>query len=167
MLTEGMTSSGSTEWQTPDEVFKPLNDLWDFTLDGAASHLNAKCDRYCTAEGTYRKVPEGYALLSEHDGLNFPWRSERVFLNPPWGDAITEFVRKARLESLRYGAKVVAILPARMDTAWMHDHVLGSATLRYWRGRPKFVDPEAEARKVAGLPARTAPPVGIVIATYR
>lgn len=165
MLTPGMTSSASTEWGTPPILFDPLMELYDFTLDRAASHENAKVDRYCTAEGTFartRIAAEPYLMFDPRDGLNFPWKDERVFLNPPWGDAesgIAEFLRKARNESLRNRALVVAIIPARMDTNWMHDYVLPYARVTWKRGRAKFIDPSGQARG--------APPVGIGIAVYR
>ncbi len=200
MLTSGMTSSASAEWGTPDSLFQPAHALYDFTLDGAASHLNAKLPRYCTADGTWDRngqrwctcpadpggligprrtphdpncpstmpsLPDGTRQISPLDGLNFPWRDERVFLNPPWGDGLPDFVRKARNETLRNRALVYAILPARTDTAWFHDYVLPYARLQWVRGRPKFIDPEADSRKEAGAPPRNSPPVGIVKALFR
>lgn len=37
------------------------------------------------------------------------------------------------------GATVVALLPARTDTRWFHEHVLGHAEVRFVRGRVRFV----------------------------
>jgi hypothetical protein len=56
-FTDSMPVPDSVDWGTPDDKFKPLDDLLDFTLDGAASHANAKVARYCTADGTFRRVP--------------------------------------------------------------------------------------------------------------
>jgi len=209
MLTSGMTSSDSIQWGTPPELFNPLNDIWDFTLDAAASHENAKCLKYCTVDGTFMMMdrhahpgrtidgvlelpPEGErwpALTSAQDGLNFPWRGHRVFLNPPWGQGeaacpptgctkkrcvrrgshvtayqpgIEDFLRKVRNEHLRQNVPVVCILPARTDNGWFHDYVLPYAKIRWVRGRPHFIDPEA----VGGKKQREAPPVGILVATY-
>ncbi len=55
-FTDSMPVPDSVEWGTPDDKFKALDDLLDFTLDGAASHTNAKVDRYCTADGTFERV---------------------------------------------------------------------------------------------------------------
>lgn len=210
-LTAGTAGPGaSVEWGTPDSVFRPLDAVWDFTLDGAASHKNAKVRRYCTADGTWERdrgfragesdlsvfrFPDGGHSIrfSKRDGLAFPWREERVFLNPPWGEdeqpceepctkkrceargwhatefrpGIGHFVEKAKHEAMRNRAIVVAVLPARMDTNWMHDHVLGYATTRFLRGRVHYIDPLAEERIAEGLKPREGPPVGSLIATWR
>lgn len=226
MLTEGMTSSASTEWGTPDDLFRPAHTLWDFTLDGAASlgepewavRPNARVERFCTAQGTYgpgalwvrsdlrelvlpageeptgphgrepgwRFVEHRTVQIDPRDGLRFPWSGERVFLNPPWGDpeqpcgdpcekkrcaargwhatsyipGIEDFLRKAVHSWFREGAKVLAIIPARTDTAWFHEWVLPYARLRFHRGRPHFIDP------LTGQAGRQ-PPVGIIRAEYR
>lgn len=52
-LTEGTTSSDEIEWGTPDSLYQPANELYRFTLDLAASHANAKAERYCTPDGTF------------------------------------------------------------------------------------------------------------------
>lgn len=187
MLTDGMTSSLSTEWMTPDETFVPLNDIWEFTLDGAAAHNNAKVDRYCTSSGTFQRVIDGGdpITLSAADGLNYPWADEVVWLNPPWGEprskcrprckkktcetlghateyepGIADFLLKARNESLRHRATVVALCPARTDNDWFHDLVLPYTRPRWHRRRPHFIDP---ATGIAG----TRPPVGVFVAVYR
>lgn len=49
----GDDDGGSVEWTTPDRLYQPMHEVYDFTLDGAAAHGNAKCDRYCTADGTF------------------------------------------------------------------------------------------------------------------
>lgn len=194
MLTSGMTSSVSKEWGTPDSVFDPLNELYDFTLDGAASHINAKVARYCTADGTFYRDPQGtQQLISDLDGLQFPWKGERVFLNPPWGEGegpcdegctkktcrergwhtavylpgIDDFLLKVRNEYLRNNVLVACVLPARPDTGWFHDYVLPYARLQWRRGRVKYIDPEGEARRARGEKPREGPPVGTLIAIYR
>lgn len=212
MLTEGMTSSSSVEWGTPDSLFDPYNELYAFTLDGAASHVNAKVARYCTAEGTFTRLPTGApsvrldgadlvtrgpwgaALqISDLDGLNFSWEGERVWLNPPWGEAenpcrtnckkdgctkrgwhtpiylpgTEDFLRKVRDEFLRHRALVACALPARTDVGWFHDFVLPYARIQWLRGRVHYIDPEGPARIAEGLKPREGPPVGTMIAVYR
>ncbi|GAB6276278.1 MAG: hypothetical protein SAMD01599839_08180 [Rectinema sp.] len=36
------------------------------------------------------------------------------------------------------GALVVGLLPARTDTRWFHDFILGRAEIRFLKGRLKF-----------------------------
>ena len=55
---------GVDERVTPDSIFKPIDAVYKFTLDAAASHANAKCDLY-------------YTLLE--NGLRCSWANERVW----------------------------------------------------------------------------------------
>ena len=194
-LTEGTTSTESVEWGTPRTLFTPLHELYDFTLDGAASHANALLPRYCTITGTFDQTrPEGDRRVSDLDGLNQSWEGERVFLNAPWGEGedpcprtgctkkrcvrrghhvserihgLPDFMAKVRDEFLRNRTLIVCPLPARPDTGWFHDYVLPWARVRWLRGRIAYDDPMAEERATRGLSPRTGPPVGTMIATYR
>jgi putative DNA-invertase from lambdoid prophage Rac len=52
------------------------------------------------------------------DGLRLSWaRKGGVFENPPYGDAIGDWMQKARREASR-GVEIVALVPARTDTRW-------------------------------------------------
>lgn len=117
-------SSKSSEWETPTDLFDSLNDEFGgFTLDPCCTAVTAKCPRYYTVED---------------NGLSKSWSDERVFMNPPYGRAISYWVRKAYMESLT-GALVVCLLPARTDTAYWHDYIFGKAKeIRFLRGRLKF-----------------------------
>ena len=50
MITDGMMSSNSYEWETPQDLFDKLNNRYRFTLDVCATKENAKCDNYFTKE---------------------------------------------------------------------------------------------------------------------
>jgi hypothetical protein len=55
---------------------------------------------------------------SADDGLTRPWHG-RVFLNPPYGREIAAWIEKLRAEWRREEVtEVIALLPARTDTAW-------------------------------------------------
>lgn len=47
-FTEGMRSSNTDEWATPDYVFRPLDDEFHFDLDVCATDGNHRCPRYFT-----------------------------------------------------------------------------------------------------------------------
>lgn len=81
----GDEEGGSVEWGTPDRIFMPWMEVYDFTLDVAADHGNAKCERYCTPDGTFgpdrctcpqvapkytRLAPSRGPSLIEHDPDN-------------------------------------------------------------------------------------------------
>ncbi|MCC6678637.1 MAG: adenine methyltransferase [Phycisphaerales bacterium] len=114
-------SSGSDDWSTPRDLFNLLDAEFKFDLDVAASKKNAKCPRFFT---------------QKQDGLVQEWAGV-CWMNPPYGRAIGEWVRKAS-ESARAGATVVCLLPARTDTRWWHMYVTRASDVRFVRGRLKF-----------------------------
>lgn len=62
-----------------------------------------------------------------------------MFCNPPYGRAIKSWVRKCWEESRNPETLVVALLPARTDTAWFHDYIYRRAReIRFVRGRLHF-----------------------------
>lgn len=108
-------------WATPDWLFDELDKEFGFTLDCCALPENAKCKRYFTPDD---------------DGLLQPWAGT-VWCNPPYGNAIANWVAKAHRESAN-GVTSVCLLPARTDTRWFHEHILGKAEIRFIKGRLKF-----------------------------
>src|SRR5690625_4260652 len=117
-------SSKTDNWATPQSFFDRLNAEFDFTLDPCDDKDNAKCGKYYTADD---------------DGLSQDWAGERVFMNPPYGRAISDWIRKAYEESIK-GALVVALIPARTDTRYWHDYVMRAKEIRLVKGRLKFGD---------------------------
>ena len=113
-------SSKSYEWETPQDLFDELDAEFGFTLDPCATPENAKCARFFT---------------KEQDGLKQKWGGV-VFMNPPYGKVIGNWMQKAYLESLR-GATVVCLVPARTDTRWWHSYAMKGET-RFIKGRLKF-----------------------------
>lgn len=129
MMTKGMYTSNSEEWGTPQELFNRLNKEFNFTLDVCASEENAKCPKYYT---------------KEEDALKQEWGGV-IWMNPPYGRRIGNWVKKAK-ETARQGkATVVCLLPARTDTAWWHDYVMKANEIRLIRGRLKFGDGKGSA----------------------
>ena len=114
-------TSDRDDWETPQALFEELDAVHRFTLDPCSTHANAKCAKHYTAED---------------DGLAQTWEGERVFCNPPYGRGIGEWVRKCWEESAH--ADVVLLIPARTDTAYFHDYILGKADITFLRGRLRF-----------------------------
>ena len=49
MNIQGMLTSNSVEWETPQYLFDELNEEFHFTLDPCATHENHKCEKYYTS----------------------------------------------------------------------------------------------------------------------
>lgn len=113
-----MFSSKTDLWETPQDFFDEMDREFCFTLDACAIPENAKCERFYTPD---------------MDGLSQKWGGT-VWCNPPYGRQIGNWVKKAAESS----ATVVMLLPARTDTKWFHDYILGQAEIRFIKGRLKF-----------------------------
>lgn len=112
--------------ETPRELFDKYNDRFRFTLDAAATHQNALCDRYFTLSGMWQRGENGPDGLNpwgigqwplKECGLTGSWRGERVWCNPPFSE-LDEWVYKA----WRSQADLVCMLCPndRMDRKWWH-----------------------------------------------
>ena len=113
--------SATVEWPTPQELFDELNAELGFTTDVAATNDNAKCAHYYT---------------QEQDGLKQDWRGV-CWMNPPYGRAMVEWLKKAIRETWNE-TTTVCLIPARTNTAWWHDLCQKYGEVRFVRGRPKF-----------------------------
>jgi phage N-6-adenine-methyltransferase len=123
---EVMFSSKSNEWATPQSIFDKLNSIYGpFTLDAAASGDNYKVAKYYT---------------EADDSLSQDWSGHRVFLNPPYGRGLKDWVKKSYEEGLKENTMVVMLIPARTDTAYWHEYVMKADEIRFVRGRIKFGD---------------------------
>ena len=116
-----LTSSKSVEWSTPQWLFDRLDKEFNFTLDPCSDGSNNKCARTYTAA---------------EDGLKKRWRGS-VFMNPPYGVKIGDWVEKAYRESVTNATVVVCLLPARTDTEWWHRWCV-RGEIWFVRGRLKF-----------------------------
>jgi phage N-6-adenine-methyltransferase len=80
-------------------------------------------------------------LTEGDDGLTAEWNGH-VWLNPPYSN-IAPWME--RLAAHRNG---MALVFARTDTAWWHDHVFpAAASILFLRGRLSFCDPAGIAAK--------------------
>jgi site-specific DNA-methyltransferase (adenine-specific) len=141
-ISHTLFSSRSEEWATPGDLFGRLDAEFHFTLDPCATRQNAKCRKFFD-----RKT----------NGLTQDWSNERVFMNPPYGRLVGQWMRKAR-KAAKGGALVVCLIHARTDTRWWHENVEGQANeVRFIRGRVRFERPQ-------GLPSVSAPfPSALVV----
>jgi len=121
---ETMFSSKTPEWGTPQAFFDKLNEKYNFTLDPCGNESNHKCAKYFSVE---------------EDGLSQDWGGHKVFMNPPYGRMIKEWIRKAYEESRKRNTTVVCLIPARTDTKYWHDYCMEYAKeIHFVKGRLKF-----------------------------
>lgn len=143
-MTKVYHQRGKDDWETPPEIFEPLDLEFFFGVDAAASHENAKCDFYLTPDGYYMKDGGSPYRISRDNGLEKDWSQcvDAIWVNPPyssWG----LWVKKASEEAKR-GATVVMLLPARTDTRAFHEYIYGrkNVEIRFIKGRVRFVGAE-------------------------
>lgn len=109
-----MFTSHRQTWRTPQALYDRLDAEFEFTLDP------------CTVEQT------------DYDGLLSSWSGARVFVNPPYSQ-VRGWMEKCHTEAPGCPV-IVALVPARTDTAWFHDYCLSASEVRFIRGRLRFDD---------------------------
>jgi phage N-6-adenine-methyltransferase len=125
MINKGLFTSDSSEWETPQWLFRELDEEFNFRVDVAATYENTKCEIF------YDK---------HADSLKSSWSLwKRIWCNPPYGSEVAKWVQKAYEESLHPLTEVIVmLLPARTDTRWFHDYIYGKSEIRFLKGRLKF-----------------------------
>lgn len=138
-MNSSFNSSKKNDWRTPQDFFDELNSEFHFYVDVAATEENAKCDKFIS--------PEIDALKQSWD-----FGGRAVFCNPPYCRETGKWVKKAYEESSG-GFPIVLLIPARTDTSYFHDYILGKAEIRFLRGRLKFEDDDGSSVGHAPFPS--------------
>lgn len=108
-LQQAMASSGSTIRSTPMDEYARWNRQLNFTIDVCALPHNAKHARY---------------FSPKQNGLAQSWEGETVWLNPPYGDEIKDWMCKARDSAMYDRAIVGCLIPVRTKSAWWRKFVM-------------------------------------------
>ena len=134
--THAGNSSTSMKWQTPAGILEALYEAFGiFDVDPCSPSANRAS----------APVKASVHYTEADDGLSLPWHGT-VFINPPYGRALRMWVAKAEAEVRCGNARtVVALIPARTDTRYWHEHVAGTATVFFLRGRLTFGSADAAA----------------------
>ncbi len=153
-------SSNKDEWETPPEIFDPLDAEFDFDLDPCATKENRKCQIYFDVH---------------HDGLNGNrlWSDrgfKSAYVNPPYSN-LKGWISKCRMES-QHGMTVVMLIPARTDTRAWHGYIYDAehwrfrngVEVRFLKGRIRFLENgEPAISRKTGKPQSAPFPSCIVI----
>ena len=128
-INAGLMTSNTPEWYTPPALVADVTRFFGgITLDPCA-------DPQCgvPAQTHYTDY-----------GLDRPWFGS-VYVNPPYGRTIGQWVAKARWEmAANIGIEIILLLPARTDTAWFQP-LLDEATICFVKGRLHFSGAKAGA----------------------
>ena len=130
-------SSRKDNWRTPKKFFEELNKEFNFDLDACADDKNALCKDY---------------FSKENSCLDQNWGGRTVFMNPPYGRNISQFIEKAFNEKER-AKTIVMLLPARTDTKYFHNYIYNHAEIRFVKGRLKFLDEGNMEKDAAPFPS--------------
>jgi len=131
MVDEALFSSECEDWGTPRPLYDKLSEMFGpFDMDP------------CTSKDNPLGTPIFYT--KETDGLKQTWglgdydHPTKVFMNPPYGRKVGEWIYKAWHASLFGRAIVVCLLPSRTDTQWWHNLVMSADSLYFIKGRLTF-----------------------------
>lgn len=125
-----LLTSETPEWYTPPHIVELVRQtLESIELDPASN---------ASANGT---VGAARFYSAEDDGLNQSWNAETLYLNPPYGDTIDQWIERLveEYEAGNIGA-AITLIPARTDTGWFRR--LRDYPRCFVNGRIKFVSPE-------------------------
>ena len=116
-------SSADDDWHTPWPVLDvAVGLLGEIDLDPCADND--------------RKVPAACHYTEAQDGLSQDWRG-RVWMNPPYGRVIGDWVEKLCSEhDAGNVTEALALVPARTDTEWWNR--FDAAAICFIRGRLHF-----------------------------
>ena len=126
-------SSKDQTWTTPKAVVDSvIRVLGEVDVDPCSPRLDGP-------------VPAAIHYTEKEDGLAQPWTG-RVFVNPPYNRALPKWLGKAAEEHASSRATaVLALVPARTDTAWCHAAVESGADFWLLRKRLRFRDDQGPA----------------------
>jgi phage N-6-adenine-methyltransferase len=131
------TGINRNDWRTPQKFFKPINQVFDFQVDGATDGaVNSLLPEFHTVDTCYEKRKEDY-------------RTKRVFINPPFNELSAGYwfqdVMKATRDST--SGLVAILVPMRPETKYWEELVWGYATIFVPNHRVNFVDPVTNKTK--------------------
>ncbi len=123
----GVVNEGN-EFPVPDRIFNPLNRLFHYDLDVAASDINTKV----TGKGNYFTIHD--------DGLVQDWSvngKKTIWCNPPYGKGLVKWLWKA-YETAHYGPLVCVLTFNTTETQWFQ-YCAKVADILFFPGRADLV----------------------------
>ena len=152
MIGAALLSSESEQWATPARVLRP------FVAELGRIALDPCCAIHAHTSPEWRAGPLNARECWYADGLDQSWAAAVegvgggwVWVNPPYGRALAAWA-DACAEAAALGLEVVALVPARTDTAWWRTITRDRALVGFVAGRLPFEGP-AGVRAGAPFPS--------------
>ncbi|MHB8462289.1 MAG: DNA N-6-adenine-methyltransferase, partial [Vulcanimicrobiaceae bacterium] len=112
-------------YKTPKWLVERISRL----LGGIELHPCTSADNPCVAATFY---------APDDDGILTPWNASRIYMNPPYGNPIKLWARKA-LDAALSGVCVLILVPARTDSRWFQEALRFADGALLVAGRLRFV----------------------------
>lgn len=105
-------------YSTPDRIYLPLHEEFQFTIDAAADATNHKCPLFFSEIGVNALYVDWYEQAKE-------WGVEpRFWLNPAYSYPLIEHFMSKAYEAYHKGALVVCLVCPSVCSGWWHKYVL-------------------------------------------
>lgn len=127
-------------WRTPPELFKVLDEEFNFDLDAAASEENSLCS---------------LCITPDKDALKTSWSAPDIrtaWCNPPY-TLIGPFIQRAWEQSQEHRMTTVVLIPAYTDPKYWKQYVMKSHEVRFLAGRLSFLDEDGGKKTSARFPS--------------
>lgn len=128
------------DWETPKEVYRALDRVFDFQVDVAADYDNTLCRNYIDVE---TDALDEHIKWSDRDKYSekpffhkIPGRTNTAFCNPPFKHWAS-FAAKA-VEQMQYGVTTVLLVPPRLGTIAWHTYTHFASEIIIPKGRLQF-----------------------------
>ena len=137
--------SKTVEHETPEDIFHQYHRKYGFTVDPCTRILHHTAQHILSTSNGKILVPQDEPLMEPErsilvDGLENDWTDAEgkngvVWMNPPYGRVLGQWVEKAYKEvQVGNALVVVALLPARTGVRWWQDFVCTRASEDDYRG---------------------------------
>jgi site-specific DNA-methyltransferase (adenine-specific) len=122
-------------YMTPKKYFDPLNKVFNFKIDVAASKENTLCNNYFDLESNGLDSLWGAIPTDINKAPDWVW------CNPPYGRGeLVKWCKKAALAFYKGEAQTIMLIPASMESEYFHDWVyMYSRYICFIKGRIRFV----------------------------
>lgn len=151
-----------TSWRTPKWLLDLVREVNHIGFDPCTTEDNpVGAPAYCTPVGLFCLDVAGRVgstKVASTDGLATPWGSDGlVFANPPYSRKESPAWADKIAHEAALGTEIIALLPARVDTSWWHNHIAANAdAVCFLRGRPRHVDAAGNADGAGKFPSAVA-----------